>query len=95
MCCGDVFVSMCFTDDVEADIVSEPCTLLLYFSSSPVVNQTLLITLNWLKQPRAKVRTIYRIYSIIRMKDVLSGGERKRRKGNKFHNITKVLREGH
>ena len=25
MCCGDVFVSMCFTDDVGADIVSEPC----------------------------------------------------------------------
>ena len=50
------------------------------------MNQTLLITLNWLKQPRAKVRTINIIYSIIRMKDVLSGGERER--GEKEINST-------
>ena len=50
------------------------------------MNQTVLITLNWLKQPRAKVRTIYIIYSIIRMKDVLSGGERER--GEKEINST-------
>ena len=45
------------------------------------MNQTLLITLNWLKQPRAKVRTIYiNLFNNKNEGCFECRGERKRRK---------------